>query len=140
MAGISGGIAKIQPGSPILAPMSEDPAQPRWFQFSLATMLIVTAIAAWGVSIKPFRISESTVDRSESECANGTIPVGCDWKDVHGFGGRWNSDKSDLIHFVILERRSLNPHLAWPALALVALLAWKGLGAFRADDAPRPLT
>ena len=78
----------------------------RWFQFKLSTILILTAIAAWGMGTKPWLISHSIPDpRNQTVPLIGGSSVTYTWPDE--------------------EQRILNPALQWPTLALASFLTWK---------------
>jgi len=100
--------------------MDEKPKR-RWFRFRLSTVLILTAILAWGMACRP---------RIGINCENLTrkFSVGYSFDD---FDAR---DSLLAINLVIYTTGGfiafsiyVGPvaELAWPALALAAFLAWK---------------
>jgi hypothetical protein len=102
------------------------PTRRRWFQFSLGTMLILTAILAWGLATRPYwDIKQEEVEVSYQDYLSGRPPPSYRWEKVTGNGmyavidGSWS-------YRLTVEHAELNPQLRWPAIALVAFLLWKG--------------
>jgi hypothetical protein len=90
--------------------MDERPKR-RWFRFRLSTVLVLTAIVAWGMAQRPF-VRWYGWDRSG---------------DHHGWVER--TPPSGLPAWRVEDelgyyQRSF-PQLRWPALALAVFLAWK---------------
>jgi hypothetical protein len=91
--------------------MDEKPKR-RWFRFRLSTVLILTAIVAWGMATWP-------------DLAIGYYSWSGTWQVI----GRRFWQSSDVTWSVEFERcgivvGSCNA-VAWPALSLAAFLAWK---------------
>ena len=110
--------------------MDEQPQKPeakhlqakrRWFRFRLSTVLILTAIVAWGMACRPHIGLEYWTNPLTSRThVVGYIPEDRDgsWRFE---ASSWNvSTSRGLIVHV-----GPNPQLAWPTLALAAFLAWK---------------
>ena len=77
--------------------MDERPKR-RWFRFRLSTVLILTAIAAWGMALRPLFVSVKP-----------------------GYKGHFVAVPAGPYFTAVVP----NPNLKWPALALAAFLAWK---------------
>jgi uncharacterized membrane protein len=116
------------------------PIPPRWLRFRLSTILILTAIAAWVMALRPWiQVGFGDVNRLQS------------------FGWRDGSADS-AFQIAILGIRTLgpnsttsgavaefgpNPELLWPALALFAFVTWKAgwaIAAWRRAPPPREKT
>jgi hypothetical protein len=93
--------------------MDEKPTR-GWFRFRLSTVLILTAIAAWGMACRPYivRTTELLVIDDWTQLPNPATPL---FEETPGKG---------VTHWLV-DRRRLNGHLAVPAIALTAFLAWK---------------
>jgi hypothetical protein len=106
----------------------------RWFRFKLSTVLILTAIAAWAMSCRPF--FAIALVAWVSIPADVEIVEG----DTYRFFGeypsvaaeRWIDDckrkaGADAAYLIIEPetRFSMNPRLRWAAIALFAFLTWK---------------
>jgi hypothetical protein len=90
--------------------MDEKPkTRRRWFRFRLSTVLILTAISAWGMATRPY---VSFYDTYESEMDFVGDFTFC---KAH----KWNAEVWTVTRY------RLNSRLALPALALAAFLAWK---------------
>jgi hypothetical protein len=104
-------------------------AQPkrRWFRFQLSTVLILTAIAAWGMACRPYVGLFYHHDIADRSYSAGHIP-----NDL-GDEGHWvtsfMSSKATTGQHGLQLYVGPNPELAYPALALAAFLAWKAVGA-----------
>ena len=96
--------------------MSEGPAKRRWFQFRLASWFVLVAILAWAMSLKPeFRYKHSTG-------LSGGPP------DIFIFEFFYVSPDRSINHW---EFWAIGiSALLWPALALVAFVAWKAVRLF----------
>jgi hypothetical protein len=90
--------------------MDEKPKR-RWFRFRLSTVLILTAIAAWAMAIRP-RVVATTRDY---HVGDSNLP----WLVRDSFA------RHPGLRHVVLTQESFNPQLLSPTLALVAFLAWK---------------
>jgi hypothetical protein len=74
----------------------DDKPQRRWFRFRLSTVLILTAIVAWGMACRPYLVEREF---------GYVLTVG---NTIYTDGGH-----------------ELNTALKWPALVLIAFVAWK---------------
>jgi len=85
--------------------MTETPApRRRWFQFRLSTWFVLVGILCWALAYSPWVVKEFVrASASETFASTKVYP--------HG----------------LILRRNANPNLAYPALALLAFLAWKGV-------------
>jgi hypothetical protein len=127
-----------------------NPALPtrRWFQFSLSTLLILTAIAAWVMAIRPYTVRKTELIFT---------PHGESPRVISTFAGCYGDPDSDEWlqagakipqpspgSYEIATSNFPNRRLAWPALALVCFVAWKSGRAIverhraRRESAPRP--
>jgi hypothetical protein len=91
----------------------DEPPTRRWFRFRLSTVLILTAIVAWGMACRPY-------------IETGTTGAWLNSGDPLPPGARSDGIvvRRDRVH-VLVDRQSLNPALQWPLTTLVAFLAWK---------------
>ncbi|MGE0536604.1 MAG: hypothetical protein AB7O68_16660 [Pirellulales bacterium] len=91
--------------------MTEKAKRP-WLRFRLSTVLILTAIVAWGMATRPYLVlgpgAHIIWNPPDTMAERESI-----WH-------RWGTPYAN---------RKLNPALRWPALALAAFLAWKGASA-----------
>jgi hypothetical protein len=107
--------------------MDEKPKR-RWFRFRLSTVLILTAITAWGMARRPdqlFHFSRATHGYVGLPATAAAPPhIG----DLFPDRGRtyYRIDKTALIR-----------RLAYPAIALAAFLAWKAAWAMVEASTPR---
>ncbi|MBX9788474.1 MAG: hypothetical protein K2Y37_06125 [Pirellulales bacterium] len=87
--------------------MDEKPKR-RWFRFRLSTVLILTAILAWGMATRPHIVpgpgAHIIWTPPETKAERDSI-----WT-------RWGTPYAN---------RKLNPALRWPAIALAVFLSWK---------------
>jgi hypothetical protein len=90
--------------------MTEQPKR-RWFRFRLSTVLILTAIAAWGMACRPWYpwMRPTVVIANE---------VGWEVCEPPPQLQPWQSPQYWAV-------RRINRQLLWPALALAAFLFWK---------------
>ncbi len=108
------------------APMSRIP---RWLRFRLSTVLILTAIAAWGMACRPYIIRTTDLFFT---------PPGKSPRVISTFAGFYGDPGSDEWlqagakipqtspgNYAITPRILPNPRLIWPGLASVAFLTWK---------------
>lgn len=79
-----------------------EPSKRRWLRFRLSTVLILTAILAWGMATRPWYVDISRFSRVPSQ----TTPT-------HAFG------------VYVDGQRGPKPKLLRPATALFAFLTWK---------------
>jgi len=85
--------------------MNETPKK-RWLRFRLSTVLILTAIVAWGMAVGPWTTLYSRVMWGpDMQSHPGTIIVDGEVRVVKGY--------------------EFNPAFGLAALALLAFLAWK---------------
>jgi hypothetical protein len=109
--------------------MSEPTPRRRWFQFSLSTALILTAIMAWAMATKPYAVAKTELLFTP----RGELP-----RVVSTFAGQYGDPGSDewlqagtkipqqsTGGYEIASRNLPNPRLMWPGLALVGLVVWK---------------
>jgi hypothetical protein len=85
----------------------------RWFRFRLSTVLILTAIVAWGMACRPYVVHYVEV----SETRPQDIPPG----SLRAIPMMVNLRRT----LWTVHRENLNPGLKWPALALAAFFTWK---------------
>jgi hypothetical protein len=107
--------------NPYRAP--EEDLTPPSMPLRLSTVLILTAILAWGMACDPILVTRQTIR----------------WRDAKDgqfdrllFSRQIREDPSRPgVHTDIVDETwiSINKSLAWPALALVAFLAWKAVWA-----------
>jgi hypothetical protein len=101
----------------------------RWFQFSLSTALILTAIAAWVMAIRPYISNKTDLIFTP----RGELP-----RVISTFAGNYGDPGSDEWlqagakipqpspgGYEIASSNLPNPRLLWPGLAFVGLVAWK---------------
>lgn len=101
----------------------------RWFQFSLATWLLLMAIAGWAFTCRPYwTVSRNWALTGHYDTgAKGLIPVAFNLGPSPPTRATYNKWRRILFDFQIepKTRVTLNHRLAWPALALAALVLWK---------------
>jgi hypothetical protein len=100
--------------------MNEQPKR-RWFRFRLSTVLIVTAIVAWGMACWPWLRPQGVAHSFPVE-----IPVSEGWTDI-GPGPNIAGPTRTWFR----EQSPINPSLIGPALALLSLVGWKAGWALR---------
>ena len=110
--------------------MDEQPKR-RWFRFRLTTVLILTAIVAWGMSCFPRAYWGHTLYRGNSFDIYLSLQI----DHLHLYGIQLESALSDDLFFLAGIDSSDFGHewwigvspkrVAWPALALLCFLAWK---------------
>lgn len=94
------------------------PARRRWLQFRLSTLLILTAIVAWGMSCWPF-VAPNGEYRQFTE--HGLIGWG-EARPLFGLRLGWRRSADDPTKE---EELGINPRIQLPALALAAFVEWK---------------
>jgi len=117
--------------------MSENPR--RWYQFKLSTILVLVAILAWGMSMRPWWISgvaawrsismeeygrmfhQQVVAKSPPEWWNLRKPIECIRTPLTGY--------PSVRPGYYAEEPGVNPQMLWPLLALAAFLTWKWIEA-----------
>jgi hypothetical protein len=90
----------------------------RWFQFNLSTLLILTAIAAWGTSYWPF-VAPNGEYREFTE--HGLMG----WGEAHSLFGihlGWRKTANDPSKE---EGMGIDQRVQLPLIALAAFLEWK---------------
>ena len=101
--------------------MADQPKR-RWFRFKLSTVLILTAIAAWGMACRPWWIH-----RVDSGLASHfvDIPKGATvLRKVPLQGGSMMSGPHIFYKWELNEYQ-VNRQLRWPVLVLVTMIGWK---------------
>ena len=96
--------------------MDEKPKHRLWYQFRLTTVLILTAILAWGMACRPF-LAREDYPRVETVFGDPNQPG---WWVAIGTG----SDDPDAGGALVLRFGPM-PALAYPLLVLALFLAWK---------------
>ena len=107
--------------------MAETPKR-RWFRFRLSTVLVLTAIVAWGMATRPYVVSRTEVWtmlwRPDRTSPTGAVFVPKAGRLQHSHelvdGFRYYEYTCYAV-----ERSELNLRFVLPALALFAFLAWK---------------
>ena len=89
-----------------------DPPKRRWLRFKLSTVLILTAIVAWGMACRPY---------IEQRHYNGDDPD-IPWLMRYAISRTPNLPPPQ-VYFV--TSKFPNPDLLWPALTLAAFVGWK---------------
>jgi hypothetical protein len=106
-----------------------EPHKRRWFQFGLSTVLILTAIAAWAMAIKPFIVAKTELlftPRGESPRVISTFagyygdPGSDEWLQA---GAKISQPSQG--NYTLASYNLPNPRLIRPGLALVGFVAWK---------------
>jgi hypothetical protein len=112
--------------------MDETPKR-RWFRFRLSTVLILTAIVAWGMACRPYTIRLWHDNLHGTRLYFGPLPA-------------WILDVSDALdrnaipglvfwldknHDGLKSPYGLNPRLRRPTAALLTVLAWKSAWAWQ---------
>ncbi|MBX9787346.1 MAG: hypothetical protein K2Y37_00390 [Pirellulales bacterium] len=97
--------------------MDSKPTRP-WFRFRLSTVLILTAILAWGMALRPFFWKQLDI---YAWPIGRPIPADA----LVSKGGTFAEGTVVADQYIAYERSILSPRLKWPALALAAFLAWK---------------
>ncbi len=109
-------------------PVKPTPPRRRWFQFSLRTMFVLTAIAAWAINTQPYivvhhqgwHVPGPNLNDPNWPLQEPERPDGAEHFIGNGEEGYWWTD-----------RKRPNPELAWPGLALIAFLGWRTFENFR---------
>lgn len=118
-----------------MASMDEKPKR-RWFRFRLSTVLILTAIVAWGMALRP--VLDWGVN-DEVNAFGGKYHAGCCvglneiFEDVGLPGGDELTVDNAFLYVSLLTPNlgdiwwmTIEPKAAlYPTLALAAFLAWK---------------
>jgi hypothetical protein len=101
-----------------------EPPKRRWFRFRLSTVLILTAIVAWGMATRPRAGGRYWIETgaSSSHGTFGHLPEG--GRDEPGW---WTFllSSTTSTHRELILYIGPDPQLAWPVLALAAFLAGK---------------
>jgi len=95
----------------------------RWPRFKLSTILVLVAIAAWGMSMRPFWTAREERQRQRELFMENDPPIASD--DLRPY----ELPEFDLGVGRRLER--IATRLQWPILALAAFLTWKWVAARR---------
>ncbi|MGE0536588.1 MAG: hypothetical protein AB7O68_16580 [Pirellulales bacterium] len=95
--------------------MDEKPKR-RWFRFRLSTIMILTAIVAWGMATRPYFLTRDELIVAPN--APHEVPSHFNAKLLRSW-------KNAGTEFYLLRYCDLNPSLGWPASVLTAFLAWK---------------
>jgi hypothetical protein len=113
---------------------------PRWLRFRLSTVLILTAIAAWAMALRPsFYVSlvhNVGAGPPNWQFALGTHSPNSDGLWVAWFGGAKGTPSPGRV--AALVQIGPQPALQWPVLALAAFIAWKAGWAIVARRRARP--
>ncbi|MBX9788891.1 MAG: hypothetical protein K2Y37_08230 [Pirellulales bacterium] len=99
----------------------------RWFRFKLSTVLILTAIAAWEMSLSPyFEEGPVTYYRQVLEVPPGaSIAYGPEIKVRSGEPPPFRHGYQTPHVSRRMWQKTLAPQLRYPIVALVVFLAWK---------------
>ena len=109
-----------------MSQMAEKPKR-RGFQFKLSTVLILTAIAAWGMSLSPyFEEAPVTYYRQVLEVPPGApIAYGPEVKVRNGEPPPFRLGYRTPHTSRRMWQKTLAPQLRYPFAALAVFLAWK---------------
>jgi len=116
----------------------------RWYQFRLSTILVLVAILAWGMALRPWLAFELQDFFPMGNQAGAGLSAS--W---HGEGGPNATYEEGLIVWLYAfggSARSANGllimagpnNVAWPILALATFLAWKWIAARRKRRREQP--
>lgn len=115
-----------------MLPLMPDPLKITWrrfFRFHLSTCFVLVGILAWAMATRPYRewaiVQQSGIPVKVTHKITEKLSEG-DFLVTHG-----GPDATGMEVF-IQEGFRYNRRLRWPALALVAFLAWKGFWLCRA--------
>src|SRR5689334_5072791 len=99
------------------------PTLPRWLRFRLSTVLILTAIAAWGMALRPTSAIYNR-DRATTTKHNAGIGFSIEWEPraLH-FRTTFAANPTSVVYSRLLVVGPIA--LIWPVLALVFFLTWK---------------
>ena len=113
-------------------------AKQRWFRFRLSTVLILTAIVAWGMASGPFFYFElESVHKPGGPVGEWFVPlrapqakrVPAPWRPLERWRGVSHQPLLDSPEYWDSNYQATGPHfnrdVLWPALALATFLAWK---------------
>ncbi|MBX9791239.1 MAG: hypothetical protein K2Y37_20145 [Pirellulales bacterium] len=94
----------------------------RWFRFRLSTVLILTAIAAWGMACRPtLSVEYSSSTAGKAHIIGRLMPHARELWWVHCAlisGPFMDYDAIDI-------QVGPNPELKWPVIAFFSFLVWK---------------